>query len=267
MALAGLASACQKSDEHPPFAAACETNCSPLPGISVGTGRAGAGPTPDSDAGTGTLEGQVLLLTDDSFVRAQLYTKGATVSADGASGSPVTASWNGADPYFLDGVSRVATNWVSVKPEQVGGDALLTYQAVRTNQVSNVDLALVSGSTLDSIFTAVSSLRSPSAGQVVLFFNSAGTSAPLSGLHAAMPKAQLGIYSGANRWVLDDGNAVTNQSGLVVFGNVDPANSSGTQLVTVTRAATGSTPAAAAGQFAVKVVEGAVTIATVSVQL
>jgi hypothetical protein len=67
--------------------------------------------------------------------------------------------------------------------------------------------------------------------------------------------------------VLDDGTAVTNQSGLVVFGNVTPAAAGDTQLITVTRAATATTGAMAAGQFPVKVVQGAVSIARVDVPL
>jgi hypothetical protein len=222
---------------------------------------------PDTDAGTGTLEGQVFLLADESFVRATLYPNGATITADGASGSPVTATWDGVNAYKLEGVERVATNWVRIQPALVGGDPLLTYQAVQSNQASKVDLALVSAATLDSIFNAVSTLRSPESGQVILFFRSAGTGVPLAGLHVAMPKAQAGIYSSPSGWVQDDGTAVTDKSGLIVFGNVEPANSGGTQTVTVTRAATATMPAAAGGQFAVKVVQTAVTIATVNVQL
>ncbi len=228
-------------------------------------GTAGS-PSTNPDGGTGTPEGQVLLLTDDTFVHAALYADGATVTADGASGSPVTGTWDGADPYSLDGVAAVPTNWVSVKPALVGGDPLLTYQAVQTNQVSNVDLALVSGDVLDGIFTAASTVRSPDSGQVVLFFRSAGTGAALSGLHVTMASAQVALYQAASGWVLDDGTAVTNASGLVVFGNVEPANSTGTQTVVVTRAATTTTAAADGGQFAVKVVQAAVTIATVAVQ-
>jgi len=224
---------------------------------------------PDSDAGTGTLTGNVLQLTDGTFVQATLYPNGATISADGASGSPVTATWGGSvsDPYVLGGVARVATNWVSVEPAVVGGDLLPTYQAVQTNRVTNVDLALVSATVLDGIFDAVSSLRSPASGQVVLFFHSAGTGAPLAGLHVTMAKAQAAIYAATNGWLLDDGTAITNKDGLIVFGNVEPANSNGVQSVVVTRAATASVPAAAAGQFSVRVVQGAVTIATVDVQL
>ena len=234
----------------------------------MGTSFAGSPSTvPDSDAGPATLTGNVALLTDDSFVHAALYNKGATVTADGSSGSPVTAAWDSPGPYVLEGVEREATNWVSVKPDQVGGDPLPTYQAVQTRLDTNVDLQLVSGSTLDGIFTAVSTLRSPDSGQVVLFFRSAGTGAPLAGLHVTMASAQTTIYAATSGWVFDDGTAITNQSGLVVFGNVEPANASGTQTGVVTRAATTTTPASAAGQFAVKVVEGAVTIATGEVQL
>ena len=66
---------------------------------------------------------------------------------------------------------------------------------------------------------------------------------------------------------MDDGQAVTNQSGLVVFGNVDPAAAGVTRLVTVTRAPTASMAAAAVGQFPVKVVAGAVSIAALGIQL
>jgi|SRR6188768_3860544 len=277
LAFLGLISGCQKSEEHPPFAEACTENCGNLPGISGRPGgssngsAAGSTGQPDTDAGTGTLQGNVLLLSDDTFVHAMLYTNGATISADGANGSPVTSTWDGSgldpDPFSLDGVARAATNWVSVIPELVGGDALPTYQAVQTVRVSNVDLALVPATVLDGIFGTVSTLRSPDSGQVVLFFHSAGTGAALSGLHVTMSSAQAAIYSGPRGWVLDDGTALTDESGLIVFGNVEPANSNGTQTVSVTRAATATTPAAAAGQFAVKVVQGAVTIATVDVQL
>ena len=260
---------CQKQEDHPPFFADCEDFCSPKPGISIGTGSPSGGSTsmPDTDGGTGTLTGQVLLLNDQSFVHTSLYADGATVSADGASGSPVTGNWDGADSYTLDGVARVATNWVNVKPNLVGGDPLVTYQAVQTSAVSTVNLGLVSGSTLDAIFTSLSTLRSPSFGQVVLFFRSSGTGTPLAGLHVAMATSDFAAYRSGTTWTLDDGTAVTDANGLVVFGNVDPANSTGTQAVTVTRAAMGSTPATDEGTFAVKVVEGAATIATVNVQL
>ncbi len=267
MALAGLFG-CQKSEDHPPFAAGCEQNCPILPGIPVGTGSAGASSIPDADAGTGTLQGNVVLLTDDSFVHATLYGERATITADGASGSPVTTTWETPGPYVLEGVNPVLTNWVSVKPDVVGGEALLTYQAVQTKQAANVNLLLVSATSLDGIFVSVSvPPRSPNFGQVVLFFRSAGTGAPLAGLRVTMTLAEASIYAAASGWVLDDGTAFTDQSGRVVFGNVEPANASGTQTVTVTRVATPTTPAAAAGQFPVRVVEGAVTIATVDVQL
>jgi len=63
---------------------------------------------------------------------------------------------------------------------------------------------------------------------------------------------------------LDDGTAVTGASGLVVFGNVE---TTGTQTVTVSRAATATAAAIPGGTFPVKVVEGAATIANVNVQL
>lgn len=262
-----LAVGCQSKDEHPPFLPSCETVCAPLPGIVVGSSSGGSsGMEPASDAGPASLTGQVLLLNDDSFARASLYTSGATVSADGVSGTRVSAKWDGADPYLLEDVLRAATSWVSVKPDLVAGDALLTYQAVQTTSVRSVDLVAVSAASLDAVFNAVSLLRKPSLGQVVLFFHNAGTGAAVQGLHVVLPKAELAAYRSGTGWLLDDGSAVTDQSGLVLFGNVDPAGADGTQTVTVTRAATATSPASSAGQFAVKVVQAAATIATVNVQ-
>ena len=245
-------------------------NCPLLPVISVGTGNGSAGGSsiPGSDAGSGTLTGQVFL-TDASFVSGTLYEKSATVTADGANGSSVTANWLGADPlemFTLDGVARVASNWLSVQPE-VGGDALPTYQELQTYQVTSANLALVSATALDSVFNAVSTLRSANSAQIIVFFRRASTGTPLSGLHVSMVNAQAGIYKNANGWVLDDGTAVTDQSGLVVFGNVEPNAAGSTQLVTVTRAATPTTAAAAAGQFPIKVVQGAVSIDALGIQL
>jgi len=262
--------ACQTSDDHPPFAAGCEKNCPLLPPIAVGSSAGGSSVNPDSDAGTGTLEGKVILLGDGSFAQGSLFKQAATITADGANGSPVKGVWQGVDPFdpfVLDGIARVTTNWVSVEPDTVGGDALPTYQALQTYQITSADLALVSATALDGVFNAVSTLRSPNSGQVIVFFRSAATGTPIAGLHVSMTAAQAGIYASASGWTLDDGNAVTNQSGLVVFGNVDPPAAGGTRLVTVTRAATASMGAAAAGQFPVKVVSGAVSMASLGIQL
>ena len=266
LSVLALCTGCQKQDEHPPFAEGCNT-CGPPPGIIVGSGAAGSTSAADADAGTGTLTGQVLQLSDATFVHAALYPDGAVVTADGATGSPVTSAWDGADPYHLSGVARVETNWVHVKPNLVGGDLLQTYQAVRTTSVSSVDLAMISGATLDSVFNAVSLVRSSDFGQIVLFFRSAGTGAPLAGLHVTMLSAALVAYASGSGWTLDDGTATTGTAGLIVFGNVNVPNAGGTQTVSITRAATATTKAVSAGQFSVKVVAGAATFATVNVQL
>jgi hypothetical protein len=265
-----LGAGCQKQDDHPPFAAGCQMNCQPISGISIGSspGTPTTTPPTDVDGGSGSLTGEVLMLTDESFVNTALYTKTATVSADGAGVATVTATWDGADPYMLADVASKPINWLSVKPDEVQGDALLTYQAVATDSVLTADLALVSSVTLDAVFTAVASLRSPAFGQVALFFRSAGTGAPLAGLHVTMTAAQVAAYASSTGWLLDDGTAVTDASGLVVFGNVETtAANGGTQTVTVIRAATATAAAVQGPTFPVKVVEGAATMANLNVQL
>ena len=103
--------ACQKQDEHPPYAAACEANCGPPTVIGIGSGSSAPGTTPTTDAGfaAGTLTGSVLALADATFGRSVPFTQGATVSADGASGTAVSANWDGANPYALSGVAVEAT--------------------------------------------------------------------------------------------------------------------------------------------------------------
>jgi hypothetical protein len=211
-----------------------------------------------------------VFLADNTFTRGSLYKLGATIRAEGASGTPVTATWAGVDPFdpfVLDGIARVTSNWLSVEPVEVGGDALPTYQSLQTYQITSANLVLVSAPILDGIFNLVSTLRSPNSGQVIVFFRSASTNTPLAGLHVSMAKAQAAIYATTTGWVLDDGTALTDQSGLVIFGNVEPSAAAGTQLITVTRAATSTMPAVAGGQFPVKVVAGAASISALGVQL
>lgn len=266
LALSALVAGCQKQDDHPPYAAGCQANCKPVTGISIGTSTGTPITTPptDLDGGTGTLTGQVLQLTDESFVNNALFSKTASVSADGSTTATVTGTWDGADPYTLDGVASEAINWVSVTPDEAQGDAMVTYQAVSTATASMANLNVVSATTLDAVFTAVSAIRSPAFGQVVLFFHSNGTGAPLPGLRVTITTAQVAAYASSIGWTLDDGTAVTNASGLVVFGNVE---TSGVQTVTISRAATATAAAVPGGTFAVKVVESAVTMANVDVQL
>jgi hypothetical protein len=271
LALAGcvLTAGCQKEDRAP-YAAPCETDCKPTIGIAIGSGS-GTVTTPVTDAGfdAGTLGGSVLLLADQTFARATTYTKSATVTADGSSGTSVSAAWDGVNPYALTGVAVVPTNWISVSPNAAQGDELVTLQSVQTNATDSADLSVVEASVIDEILTAVSApSRGPALGQVVLFFRNAGTGAALSGVRAVMTASEAPAYAAASGWVLQDDTTTTNSSGLVVFGNVElPPAGSTTQVVTVSRPASATMPAVSGGQFSVKVVEGAVTLASVAVQL
>lgn len=265
-----LLAGCQKED-HPPYAPACETDCKPTPNISIGSAPGGSTPAPPAADGgfdAGTLTGNVLALNDDTFGHATAFSQPATVSADGATGTPVSGTWNGTNPFALSGVAVVETNWLSVTPSNVQGDALPTLQAVQTNATDTADLYVVDTAVIDGVLTAVSATRAPALGQVVLFFRNAGTGAALSGLQAVMKASEAPAYAAASGWVSPDDTTVTSASGLVVFGNVEPPPAGGsTQTLSVTRLATATTPAASGGQFSVKVVEGAVTVATIPVQL
>jgi hypothetical protein len=272
---AAFVAGCQKQDERAPFAAGCETDCKPTPGITIGssgTAAGGAGGATAADGGfvAGELSGQVLALTDDTFSQGTLFALSATISADGANGAPVSATWNGVDPYTLSGLAVSATNWLRVVPTNVQGDALPTIQAVQTNATDSADLFVVDSAAIDSVFTAVSAVRAAGLGQVVLFFRNAGTGAPLSGVQAVMKNnaAETPAYATTRGWVLQDDTTTTGAKGLVVFGNVSlPTGGSTTQTVTVSRPATATTAAVSGGEFSVQVAEGSVTLATVGLKL
>ena len=267
LVLAALSAGCQKEDNHPPFAAGCETGCKPSPGISLGAGTSGTTITPANDAAinAGTLTGQVLAFSDDGFSRTVPFTKTAVVSADGAAVAAVSGPWDGADPYLLTGVAVSGANWVSVQPDDTQGDPQWTYHLIPTNAFDTVDLPLVSGLVLDQIFSSVIAVttRSTTQGQVILIFHNSGTSTALAGLQASLAQAQMTAYSFNGAWTSDD-TATTDNSGIVVFANVTAGPA---QTVVVTRAATPTAVAAQAGRVDLKVVGGAVTVATVSVQL
>jgi hypothetical protein len=269
IALCLTAASCQKGDDHPPFLA-CDTDCAPPTFVTIGTGNPSGGSSSNlGDAGPATLTGQVLLLNDATFAVGALYASSATITADGADGTPVSAPWDGINNYLLQNVANEATNWIGVKPTLIG-DPQLTYQAIDTTNLSTVNVAMVSGATLDGVIDSVSLLRSASEGQVVLNFQSKGTHLPLAGLHVSMAQAENALYHAATTtapWLVDDGTAITDQSGLVVFVNVAPGNAAGTQSVLVTKAATTTAAAVNGGTFAIKVAEGAVTVASVAIQL
>jgi hypothetical protein len=263
---------CQKQADLAPFAPGCQTDCKPPTIVAIGSGSGSDGtittPTPDAGFDAGTLTGSVVELNEATFTQTTAFTQTATVAADGATGTSVSGMWDGTNPYTLSGVSVAVTNWVSVTPSAAQGDALPTFQAVETDATDTADLAVVNSAVIDGILLDVSATRAPAFGQVVMFFRNAGTGESLSGIHAVMNASAAPAYAAASGWVLMDDTTVTNSSGLVMFGNVDlPAAGSTTQIVNIDRPATTTTAAISGGTFAVKVVEGAVTIATVGVQL
>ncbi len=270
--LATLTQACSQSDTHPPYAAGCTSDCKPGAGISIGSGTpssGGTGTTP-TDAGfnAGTLTGNVVLLNDETFTRAAAFAQAASVEGQAASGGFVSGQWNGSAPYTVSGLAVSDTNWVTVTPGNAQGDALPTIQAVQTDATDTADLAVVDQTTLNAVLTAVASTRAPALGQVILFFRNAGTGAALSGIQATMTASEAPAYAQTNGWAIQDDTTVTSSSGLVVFGNVTtPTGGSTTQTVSVVRPATATTAAANGGTFAVQVVGGAVTLASIGVKL
>jgi hypothetical protein len=264
---------CVSSSEPPP--STCVGDCGLPPDIGVGlpppNGSAGAGDTGDTDAGTSqgvVLTGNVLILNDDlNFSTGALFTDAVDIKTDGANGIAVTGTWDGSDPFVIQGVQEAAPVWVSATPESAtADDALPALEPVSTdspdatNRVS-VSLGLVHASTIDHIFdlSSVPLTADPTLAQVILLLVSqasgAGTPPPLPGITVTAPSAQNVLYGASGSF--SDIATATDATGVVVLANL-PATAWPGALVSLefSGARTSGTQ--------VRAVTGAVTLATIA---
>jgi hypothetical protein len=248
---------CQ-SDKTAPFTGDCSGDpvlCNPHPGGVGGGQRGDAGfDAALVDGGPlGTLTGNVLVLSDD-LVTSATYPSPATVQADGATIATVTAPWDGTTPYLLTDVKQEVQNWVGAKPANTADDPQWTFLPVPTDSATSQNLFLVRGSTLDAIFDVLTArpTRNTALAQIVVSFFSVSTQAPISGLTASLPQAEVVAYANAASWT-DVPGSITDNTGTLVFANV----STGIPAI-ITLGGTRS------GTASVQVVAGAVSLASFS---
>ncbi|HWA74854.1 MAG TPA: hypothetical protein VG937_21070 [Polyangiaceae bacterium] len=221
--------ACQESEPHPPLA----DPCAPGEGCSLGVGQVGGpsstggstaggnGAGGSAGANAGVVSGTVVDLIDDTFVSSIPFGNPAIVEAQSSSGSLISASWNGNDPFQLAGIEPSTTAWVSVRPT-VGTGSLRTLHPIATNIARTVDLGLVRADTIDAIFSilTVPSQRAASTAQAVLVFTkTSGASVNgVAGVKATLGDAAFTAYANGAVWSSDV--AGTSSSGLAVVGNI-----------------------------------------------
>jgi hypothetical protein len=192
-------------------------------------GSAGAGGEPGTDEPV-RVQGDVVLLNDIAAKAAVAFVESAELRAQAPNGD-VRGTWNGSDPFSLEGVPRSAGVWTEVTP--FAGDALVTLQPMNTlspgsPEVIETRLAVVSALEIELALGAISTPLTPDPrrAQAVLLASkndvaTAGVSVSATGVEAVI-YVDGGVYT--------DAATETDASGVVVLANV-PVPSTGSIIV------------------------------------
>ncbi|MGC4094774.1 MAG: hypothetical protein QM756_44030 [Polyangiaceae bacterium] len=250
LAALGLLAACSDPPKHAPLIDPCGGTTCPNIG-QIGQGIPGSGGASSSGGGsglggvggvsTGVLRGNVVDLVDDTFRTSLADTQPAVVEAQGASQPLVSAEWNGIDAFELKGVqTAISVSWVSVRPKN-GNSSLRTLTPVSLSLAGEVALPMVQADVIDGIFQGLStaSTRSSGAAQLVVSFISTKSGFGAPGVKVAASSAALVAYRNGGVWSTDVFQ--TDNSGLVMVGNLAAATFPGTPVtLTLSGVTTGS---------------------------
>jgi hypothetical protein len=244
-----LCSACQQELDVPAAAPACDpavTRCVFTPPPAMGSdGNAGG----DSSVGeeTATFAGSVLAFDDDYFDKGAVFTDMAKVSATGESGARVTTNYDGTT-FQLNKVLKDSENWFFVEPA-AGSGMLPTLMPLdtRTAKADTLTVGVVNGVDVDRIFSFLNTERSVERAQVVLSVVD-GSLRSVPGVQGTLT-AEVTAYRAAGGWIGDD---VTDDSGMIFFGNVRAGSALSSVSISLSGAVT--------TRVDVKVIAGAVTV-------
>jgi hypothetical protein len=244
-----LCVACQQELDVPAAAPACDPKvmrCVFTPPPAMGTdGNAGG----DSAVGeeTATFSGSILAFDDDYFDKGAVFTGMAKVSATGESGARVTTDYDGTT-FQLNKVLKDSGNWFFVEPAE-GSGMLPTLMPLdtRTAKADTLTVGVVNGVDVDSIFSFLNTERSAERAQVVLSVVD-GSLRSVPGVKGTLT-AEVTAYRAAGGWIGDD---VTDNSGMIFFGNVQ----AGSALSTISISLSGPVTT----RVDIKVTAGAVTV-------
>jgi hypothetical protein len=241
--------ACQQELDVPAAAPACDPavmKCVFTPPPAMGSeGNSGG----DSSGGeeTATFSGSVLAFDDDYFDKGGVFTGMAKVSATGESGARVTTDYDGTS-FQLNKVLKDSGNWFFVEPA-AGSGMLPTLMPLDTRaaKADALTVGVVNGVDVDSIFSFLNTERSVERAQVVMtVVDRSLRSVP--GVKGTIT-AEVTAYRAAGGWI---GDEITDDSGMIFFGNVQAGSALSTASISLTGAVT--------ARVDVKLVAGAVTV-------
>jgi hypothetical protein len=255
-----VCSACGEKLDHPGNAPACDPavmNCQTSGDPEIGSGSHNAGGADSGGTAVATFSGQVLAFGDDYFDQGTVFSGKAQVSATGESSGRVSGAYD-AGSFQLEGVLKTAVNWFLVEPEGTGTLPTLSAVDTRSAKSDALVVGLASSLDLDGMFGNSGTDRSLERAQVVLHVvDEQNRSVPgMKGTISA--PAEITEYRLVSAWVKDDaGTGVTDDTGMIFFGNVQ----AGSALTKATVSLSGS----ATSRIDVDTKVGAVTVVTVIV--
>jgi len=251
--------ACGQPVDHPDMAASCDPavmRCMATPPISMGSngdGNEGGGGSQDEEVST--FSGELLSFDDDYFDRGAIFPGAAKVSATGERGGRVSADYTG-QGFELAGVLKAPANWFLAVPE-TGSGLLPTLTALDTRSSGRpLSVGVANASVVDGIFLASSGTeRSLQRAQIVLTLVDAKQRS-VSGVSAKLT-AEMTAYRAAGSWVGVSTQNVTDDSGMLFFGNVPAGSAMSTTTITLSGAVT--------AKIEVVIQAGAISVVTAEV--
>lgn len=254
-----LCAACGQKVDHPPAAPECDpdvTRCvygSP-PAASGNSPRGNDGGAGSTDEQVATLSGEVVVLGDDTFDQGLVLSSTAQVSATGENGARVMADYDGTS-FQLEGVLKTAANWFLVTPETKSG-TVPTLAPIDTRSTSTVSAGVANGVVLDTIFSSLNTERSRDRAQVVLRVVDSQSRSVVGAHASASSTPEVLGYRTAGTWLRDNTGTdlATDDSGLVVLGNLQAGTALSTVRITLSGSATAGVD--------VETVAGATTLVT-----
>jgi hypothetical protein len=215
--------ACQEPRERPPRAGCTGANCPITPPFSGGGGSS----TVDSGVrdvaadAVATITGTVQAFAGDDFQVKVAFLETAEVRAEAPGGAEVVATYDGTNPFLLEGARLDSRVWITVLPDASPDEAMPTLFLADTTRVDPIIVPLVRGLTLDSIYNVLTlpPTRTEGTGQVVLrFVDDAEPATPLSGVRVALDGAETTIYDTGGSF--SEVETQTGPLGLALFANV-----------------------------------------------
>jgi hypothetical protein len=258
-----LCAACGQKVDPPALAPSCNPATMRCRTVYAGAGsgspsEAAAGAPSTEEQNLVTLSGRVIQFGDDYFDQGPVFGSTAKVSATGQNGERVSADYDGAS-FNLDGVLKAPVNWFLVEPAgQMGAPMMLpTLAGVDTRSVEGnaLTLGVAPSDTLRQVFlNSGTDLALARAELVVHVVDSQQHS--LTGVRGTLSSAaEVTMYRVAATWALADAESVTDDSGMLFFGNV----AAGSALGAATLVLSGGT----SSRLTVQLRAGTLTIVTV----